>query len=1113
MSESTGHFSLVDLQGITRAEGSYLLDGPTTVIKGALESEIEIGGIVIDQGWRFESAFQASQDPDVAAAMHRNRCSLLRRRTPERRLVEAGRLAQRGGEDAAAAIALIQNEEVPRAVAAIERGGEEARPGTILLVVDAPERHPGIATWPLLAGLDMPILQPRDLPDLRDSIEHAARIVREQKSLVAVVVDESLFRTIETIEVRANRVVETVDVAASLRRRRVLRGGERGDVLRLAQRLELNQTTAMPSPGEVEPLGLVTCGVASTAVTHLLEELRLTGRVPTLHLGMVNPCDSASIERMLLRCKVLVLVETRPGQLAGAVLEVAEDLRRRGEQVARVAWRILPGEVEEILEPGDAGRPSILGRRLLNLLHPIRPNLRIENRFATFDDVQVPMLPRRRARRERIRVLSVVRRAVVAADRDLQRGEEDQEPLALAINGRQPTGFVGRVIAIELLDRRDLLQQVVPLVGARSDRPWVLVVVDDGIREGLDAERIVSAAVPADIPNPPSVARITFRGEADLRAQIKNAARAAEPSILVARRAMPLGLAGSDITEIDRLGYAPAVRVRGEIDGACGIRQQEEMVEDRTLPAPADISAKFDVEPAQRRLTGRWLMRFRRLEEIAEVVRARPPLPRQAMRGDQEIVSPEIDVSPRGLWRAHVAGARGRGRGAAATAIAFAGRAMGFDVRVFNQPESIGDGRSAWSQVLFTRPRPGEAAPVLTPGIPYGEADLLLGVDPVETIRALGPDPQLRVATSGSTGLIGNLESLSDQVDDVTPELLDRLKALGKAYCGTPNDHLSPLASRVTRQFRNERLLDIVLLGIAYQRGLIPVTPGAMAEGIARLEEVGFGRSAEAFNFGREISLSERRHRPVEAGRDVESLLREILLEFRFSSGNRRSRRLRDLLQNSLGRMPGLMETEHGRDAAMDYILAVAALFRWGGERSVEQLIAQVESLYRADRGDTGRELTRRAILPLAESMLMLDLPHLAAVAMGLDHRRRLRRRLGVRTGRGDRLEVVYIIKGDLVLFRRRIRVQLPAPASLLRLLAGLGRRLPLKMRGSSADRQRRTMVMDAVQNAIRESGNSDGYARWCECFEGLHRIALEGRFHEVPLRELEAVLPFSRSS
>jgi hypothetical protein len=251
----------------------------------------------------------------------------------------------------------------------------------------------------------------------------------------------------------------------------------------------------------------------------------------------------------------------------------------------------------------------------------------------------------------------------------------------------------------------------------------------------------------------------------------------------------------------------------------------------------------------------------------------------------------------------------------------------------------------------------------------------------------------------------------------------------------------------------------------------------------------------------------------VEAARDVESLLREILLEFRFSSGNRRSRRLRELLQNSLGRMPGLMETEFGRDAAMDYILAVAALFRWGGKRSVEQLIAQVESLYRADRGDTGRELTRRAILPLAESMLMLDLPHLASVAIGLDHRRRLRRRLGVRTGRGDRLEVVYIIKGDLVLFRRRIRVQLPAPASLLRLLAGLGRRLPLSMRGSSADRQRRTMVMDAVQKAIRESGSSDGYAQWCECFDRLHQIALEGRFHEVPLRELEATLPFSTSS
>ncbi|MCH2160832.1 MAG: hypothetical protein MK085_03050 [Phycisphaerales bacterium] len=1103
MSEPLRQYALIDLDGLARAEGRYLLDGATAVLKGALESEIEIGGLVIDRGWRFESAFRAAQEREITEVLHRNRMRLLRRRTPERRLVEAGRLAQAGGGDTAA-LAVIQNEEVPRAVAALERGGEEARSGTILLVVDAPERHPGITICPLLAGLGIPVLQPRDLASLRDSVEYAAELARGHDSPTAIVADESLFRSIETLEVRANRVVETVDVAAALRRRRVTRSTERGDLLRIARRLELDRITAMPSPGEVEPLGLVTTGVASTAVTHLLEELRLTGRVPTLHMGMVTPCDPAAIERMLLRCRLLVLVETRPGQLAGPVLEIAEGLRRRGEQVAELAWRVLPGDAEETLEPGDAGRSSILGRRLLHLLQPVRPTLRVEDRFADIESADLPEVPPRRARRERTRLLSVVRRGVVAADRDLQRGDEDNEPLALAINGRQPAGFAGKVVAIELLDRRDLLQQVVPLVGARSDRPWVLVIVDDGTREDLDAERILSAAVPAGLPDPPTVQRVAFRGEAELRNQIKIAARAGEPSILVTRRSIEPGMEGSNVEEIDRLGYAPLVRVQVAIDEAAGVRRQAFAVENRTLPSPSEIVAKFNVEPAQRRLAGRWFLRIRRLVEIAEIVRARPPLPRSPVHAGQEIREPVIKHSNRGLWRAHVAGVRGSGQGAAATALALAGREMGFDVRVIHQPESIGDGRTAWSQVLFTRPRSGESPPSMTAAIPYGEADLLLGVDPVETIRALGPDPNLRVAQPGNTAMVGNLELLLDQRDEGIRDVAGQLRVLAGRCCGTSSDYLSELAGVVTRQFRNERLLDMVLLGIAYQRGTVPVSQGAMREALLRIEASGFGRSEEAFNFGRELGLEERQPRPVDPPRDAEANLREVLREFRFSRGSRRSSSLRKRLRASLDRMPGLMETEAGREAAVDFVQAAAALFRWGGQRSVERLIERVESIYRVDRGDTGRELTRTAILPLAEVMLSRDLPYFAAVAIGLAHRRHIRRRLGVRTGRGDHLEVVYLIRGDLVLFRRRIRVELPAKAWLLRLLAAIGRRLPLRMRGSAMDRRRRSVVLAMVDAAISEAGDTGRYREWCHRLAKLHRFAEEGRLHEVPLRELD---------
>ena len=56
-----------------------------------------------------------------------------------------------------------------------------------------------------------------------------------------------------------------------MRRRRGLpRGSDAGDLLRLARRLELNRTYALPSPGERAPLGLIAIGPAYAAAEHLL---------------------------------------------------------------------------------------------------------------------------------------------------------------------------------------------------------------------------------------------------------------------------------------------------------------------------------------------------------------------------------------------------------------------------------------------------------------------------------------------------------------------------------------------------------------------------------------------------------------------------------------------------------------------------------------------------------------------------------------------------------------------------------------------------------------------------------------------------------------------------
>ena len=123
------------------------------------------------------------------------------------------------------------------------------------------------------------------------------------------------------------------------------------------------------------------------------------------------------------------MVETRPGLLAPDVLEIAERLVADGQAVAKVGWRTVPGVEGDPIEVGEASRPSILVRRLVPGLRGLRAGLEVMDRLARPSSVDATLVPDRTSRAAR-RLLQLVRRSAVAADRALRREEgEDVEPM------------------------------------------------------------------------------------------------------------------------------------------------------------------------------------------------------------------------------------------------------------------------------------------------------------------------------------------------------------------------------------------------------------------------------------------------------------------------------------------------------------------------------------------------------------------------------------------------------------------------------------------------------------------------------------------------------------
>jgi Pyruvate/2-oxoacid:ferredoxin oxidoreductase gamma subunit len=987
--------------------------------------------------------------------------------------------------------------------------------GLCLLIEDRPSVVPYSDPRQAAIRLGLPCLEAGDVQQLRDAIGQALRLSRAGTRAVVLVVHDLVLRSADTIPVRPNRVVDTVEaliISRTTARRRAGRA-EPGGVLRTARRLELNMVRCLPSPGERVPFGFLTVGPAETALQHLTIVLQLSGRVTALPLRLMNPLDESVVGRIATRCENLIVLEPRPGTVEAQVLAVTERLRHQGQRPAAVWGRTLPpddrGESHE-LGPGEAVHPSILARKIAHLLHSVRPPVQVASQLVGPPHrVGVELAPRgtgigvAAARRDVCEMLGQL-------DQWLQDGAalEDRglPPSRVAIDGVPPEPPAPRLIIGEVWEPGRFQEQGMSGLrqAARDTRPWIFVVCDFASEDTQDLERLARGMIPEECADRVRIVLANLQELPALRDVLREAALEDRLTVIILRDGPPpqyhVVAMERELAEIDRLGFVPLQRSIWPADLACAFRAlpDEPPGETRTVRIGSAPAPALSVDQLSRRVPGRFRLGVRVLSERVEVVRTRPPAQTWRRGLDRGLPLPSPVHAAQSRWRAHFAGFRGRTPGPAAQALCEAGRHMGFAVRTVYDPQPIGPGRRAWAQVLLTHPRRGEAPAPLAATIPFGEADLLVGLDPAEVLRAVALDPALRVAHVSRTCAVVNSGRFADE--PATRHLSDAVTSTLAEVTRVDQLVIGEVATACQAWFRTDRITDLVLLGLAFQRGLIPVSVEAMEAGMERVESRGFARSMEAFQFGRRLALDERLFsRPrTDAGEDAEHTARRIAHRWHRSrwGGRARAERFEHMVRLSMEAMPGLTETEAGRHAFSDFVLGAHRCAIWGDLDLSQQYCDMLTALYHVDRGDRGRAITRDAVLPLAEAMLIREPLYVLAMATGSEQRRRLRLLFNVKPARGDRIEQRYRMRFELIASRRRFRLEVQFGATTARLLAGLRLVLPQRWRGIRRDRERRELVCDLIRRAAL--GAHDDYEHWRRVSTRLHRLAEEGSLHTM---------------
>ena len=414
--------------------------------------------------------------------------------------------------------------------------------------------------------------------------------------------------------------------------------------------------------------------------------------------------------------------------------------------------------------------------------------------------------------------------------------------------------------------------------------------------------------------------------------------------------------------------------------------------------------------------------------ERVTVKRRRPPRSRVGELNLDKI--PEPQKRPVGdLWRCCLAGVGGMGIGLATSILVRAGHKEGYPVVFLDKKGLAIRNGGVVSQIVYNiADRP------VTGVIPFGKADLLLGVDILEATRTLDPNGRNRIASKDRTAAVINTHKVATirelmgldnfDVDELARVIRTRTRS---------DDYMARDISRICEEYLGSKLYaNIMMLGFAFQKGLIPVSMHSMAWAIKDAIRANFRKNLYAFNMGRKLvvqpDLFQGPPQRTDWASELEKRCRNTIRRYR--SGHQMANELRELAQDT---MDALDDLEEPLKRAV--VVRLYDCMRWGGIDYARQYAEGLTDIHTKDSADHGFAATRAVIHNLASAMLIKDAVFIAELATSPEKHMHDRRKYNITPANGDRITYHHLLHSNVKIGRRKFALSFTASHWMLRIL------------------------------------------------------------------------------
>ena len=451
------------------------------------------------------------------------------------------------------------------------------------------------------------------------------------------------------------------------------------------------------------------------------------------------------------------------------------------------------------------------------------------------------------------------------------------------------------------------------------------------------------------------------------------------------------GCPGLKVNETD---YGPKIGIDSSncvSDGACArikwaCPSFEEVIVTRKRPPRVLVDADLDLRESADRIGEA----IDSTHPIGVVPTAVEPLPLPSLRNFDR------------TWSVYAAGVGGMGIGTISSILVLAGYAQGYQVQFCDKKGLAIRNGGVYAHVTYSK-----ADNQISPIIPYGKADLLLGLDILEAVRGIDAKAPFRIATPDGTTAVVNTaktDTVTTLIGKDSFETADLEKCL-RAYTKTDEYFGANLFEVSERILGNKLYANIMLLGVAFQRGQLPLELNPIQSALKWVAKpTDLASNQRAFDIGRRIAIDADVFSVAPKPQGYKVLLKE---KCGILAKNWRGEALAGEYEKLVQEAVDTMELDEKTNRSL--ALRVYDLIQFQDLNYARLYIEKIQRIYAKDFRAEGYRATKSAINYLHKVMLLKDEIYVAHLLTSEDKLKRDKAQYNVDESNGDRIKYVHL--------------------------------------------------------------------------------------------------------